>query len=625
MGPQANASPEDTQGEGEMVQDQKKYGMAGNIAYIYRILFREQPRTKVLLAGKILLAVALPLIANLTVAAAVASITGGQGVGDYVLRMAAVLIALGLLTYLQQLITEWNEFYVQSVQNREFLMGLVCKSLDADYENVESQKQQRLLNQAGHAVNVYRQGVSLMYYGIPVCVANMIGTIIYSLTISVLDIRILAVILVMTGVGLLLESRARRIIESLKEEQFRIWGRVYYLKRQTMSVENGKDIRIYHMADWFLSGFRRLARRNINMEGERRKGWFCVSATDGLFIGIRDILAYAILIAQVLEGSLSLAEFTFCLGVVSGISNWIREMRNSWAQVCEGNRMLRDYRAMMDYPNRFPREGGLPATAAGEKGRPLEIRFQHVSFQYEQGQEYILKDLNFTIKPGEKVALVGHNGAGKSTLVKLLCGFYHPTQGQILVGGHSIEAYDLNEYYKLLSTIFQESNMLPLSIACNVSGREEAFTDMERVRQCLETAGLSEDVRRLENEEQTYITQTFRSDGIELSGGMAQKLMLARAIYKDAPILVLDEPTAALDPIAESRVYQEYDRIARHKTSLFISHRLASTKFCDRILYLEKGQILEQGTHEGLLAQGGKYAEMFQIQSKYYQEGGDAQ
>lgn len=608
-----------------MKQQKKKYSLGSNIFYIYQILFRDQPRTKYLLAGQILLMVALPLIGNLTVAAAVASITGGRGAGEYVLLMAAVLITLGLLSYLQQAITAWNEFYVESAQNRKFLMGLVGKSLDADYENVESQKQQRLLNQASHAVNVYRQGVSLMYYGIPVFVANAIGTVIYSLTISMLDIRILLVILVMTAVGLLLEKRARGIAESLKEEQFQVWGRRYYLNRQTLSVENGKDIRIYNMADWFRSGFQRLLKRNLRMEGERTKGWLSVSGADSLFIVARDALSYAILIAQVLDGRLSLAEFTFCLGVVSGISNWIRGMRSSWAQVCDGNRMLRDYRTMMDYPNRFLREGGLPAAAAGAAGDPPEIEFRHVSFQYEEGQEYILKDLNVTIKAGEKIALVGHNGAGKSTLVKLLCGFYHPTQGQILVGGHSIEEYDLNEYYGLLSTIFQESNMLPLSIACNVSGEEEERTDMERVRQCLETAGLLGEIDRLENREGTYITQTFRPDGIELSGGMTQKLMLARAVYKDAPILVLDEPTAALDPIAESRIYQEYDRIANRKTSLFISHRLASTKFCDRILYLEKGEIQEQGTHEELLESGGKYAEMFRIQSKYYQEGVDAQ
>lgn len=608
-----------------MKQQKKKYSLGGNIIYIYQILFSDQPRTKYFLAGQILLMVVLPLVGNLTIAAAVAAVTGGRGAGAYALRMAALLIALGVFSYLQHAITAWNEFYVESVQNRKFLMGLVGKSLDADYENVESQKQQRLLNQASHAVNVYRQGVSLMYYGIPILVANAVGTVIYSMTISMLDIRILLVILVMTAVGLLLEKRARGITESLKEEQFQIWGRIYYLKRQTLSVENGKDIRIYNMADWFRSGFMRLLGRNLRMEGKRGTGWFCAAAADRLFIVARDALAYAILIAQVLEGKLSLAEFTFCLGVVSGISNWIRGMRHSWAQICDGSRMLRDYRTMMDYPNRFLREGGLTAADAGEEDEPVEIEFCNVSFQYEEGQEYILKDLNFKLRAGEKIALVGHNGAGKSTLVKLLCGFYHPTRGRILVGGHSIEEYDLNEYYKLLSTIFQESNMLPLSIACNVSGMREEHTDPGRVWECLEKAGLSEDVARLENREQTYLTQTFRPDGVELSGGMAQKLMLARAIYKDAPVFVLDEPTAALDPIAESRVYQEYDKFAHRKTSIFISHRLASTKFCDRILFLEKGEILEEGTHEELLGRGGKYAEMFRVQSQYYQEGVSAE
>lgn len=598
----------------------KRYGMAENIHYIYRFLFRRYPHTKFLLAGLVLLVTVTPLISNVTVAAAVASVTDNRGVQDFVLRMGAVMLVLCVCSFLQQAALSWSNFYTECVQSRDFLMGLVRKSLDADYENVESQKQQRLLNQASHAVNLFRMGVGMMYQGMPTLISTVAGTVIYSMTISVLDIRILLVILVMTAVGLFMEKRARGVEESLKEERFRSWGRAYYLKREAMSVQNGKDIRIYNMTAWLQDGLLRLGKKDKKLEMKRHISWNLVSVVEVVFIVARDLLAYAILAGQVLDGRMSLAEFTFCLGIVSGISGWIRRMRGSWAALCDGNRMMRDYRKMMDYPNRFLREGGLPAEAAVKEGGAPQIELRNVSFRYEEDGEDILKEISLTIKAGERVALVGHNGAGKSTLVKLLCGFYHPTGGEILVGGHSIEEYNLQDYYRLLGIVFQESNTLPLSITSNVSGECEEDTDPEKVKRCLEQAGLLEDVLRLENGVQTHLTKNFRPDGIELSGGMLQKLMLARALYKDAPVLILDEPTAALDPIAESRVYQEYARIAEGKTAIFISHRLASTRFCDRILFLEDGVIREEGTHEELLQRGGRYAEMFQIQSKYYQE-----
>ena len=208
----------------------KRYGMAENIHYIYRFLFRRYPRTKFLLAGLVLLVTVTPLISNVTVAAAVASVTDNRGVQDFVLRMGVVMLVLCVCSFLQQAALSWSNFYTECVQSRDFLMGLVRKSLDADYENVESQKQQRLLNQASHAVNLFRMGVGMMYQGMPTLISTVAGTVIYSMTISVLDIRILLVILVMTAVGLFMEKRARGVEESLKEERFRSWGRAYYLK-----------------------------------------------------------------------------------------------------------------------------------------------------------------------------------------------------------------------------------------------------------------------------------------------------------------------------------------------------------------------------------------------------------
>ena len=598
------------------------YTLISNIRYIYHILFEEVRIMPVLLIISILIGIVLPIMNTLISTVAVACITKGDSVLYFVIAMIAVLMVNGILVVSSRYIGSWSDFYLSHVQSKNFLMGLVKKSLTADYDHIEPQKQQALLNGASHAVHVYRQGVHLMYAAVPTLISCVIGIILYSATITILDIRILIVIIIMNIVGVLLNMRAQKINQSFNEEQYALWGRIFYLKRQTMSIASGKDIRIYNMRKWFSDAFQKQTDRNVEMGICKNKAWGLSSLVDIVFSLGRDLLAYGLLIIQVLNGSLNLAEFTFGLGIVAGFSRWIEQLRWGWSDLANGNIMLIEYRKMMDYPDCFLRQEGLSKEDIGEafENNTLGIEFQNVSFRYDEEGPYILKDINITIKPGEKIALVGHNGAGKTTLIKLLCGLYHPSEGQILVGGYNIENYNLEEYQKLLATIFQDVNIIPLSIASNVSGMKLEDTDMEKVKKCLIKAGLWDKTQELEKKEYTYLGQEFAEDGIKFSGGMVQKLMIARAMYKEAPILILDEPTAALDPIAESNLYQEYSSIAKEKTSIFISHRLASTRFCDRIIYLEDGMVTETGTHEELINLGGKYAYVFQVQSQYYQE-----
>ena len=224
--------------------------------------------------------------------------------------------------------------------------------------------------------------------------------------------------------------------------------------------------------------------------------------------------------------------------------------------------------------------------------------------------------------PGERLAVVGLNGAGKTTLVKLLCGFYDPTEGRVLLNGEDIREFNRQEYYTLFTAVFQKFSVLEATLEENVAQTREGI-DEARVRECLEKAGLTERVAALPDDLKTHIGREVFEDGVLLSGGEMQRLMLARALYKNAPILLLDEPTAALDPIAENDIYQKYAAMTVGRTSVFISHRLASTRFCDRILLIDGGVIAEQGSHEELLACGGKYAGLFEVQSKYYREEGE--
>jgi ABC-type multidrug transport system fused ATPase/permease subunit len=227
------------------------------------------------------------------------------------------------------------------------------------------------------------------------------------------------------------------------------------------------------------------------------------------------------------------------------------------------------------------------------------------------------------MKEGDKFALVGINGAGKTTIVKLMCGFYQPTEGRILINGIDTRELNIDKYFEQIAVVFQDAFTMSFSIAENISGLNSDTIDRDKIKNVLQKAGLMEKISKLEKGIDTYLNKDMDENGIQLSGGEVQKLMLARALYKEAKLLILDEPTAALDAIAESEMYEKYQSLLKGKTSLFISHRLASTRFCNHILFLENGKIKEEGTHDELLTLDRSYAEMFKVQSQYYKDGGD--
>lgn len=244
------------------------------------------------------------------------------------------------------------------------------------------------------------------------------------------------------------------------------------------------------------------------------------------------------------------------------------------------------------------------------------IEFKNVSFAYPDSKKTVLKNLNLTLKQGERLAVVGKNGSGKTTFVKLLCRLYDPAEGEILFNGKNIKEYDYKEYLNLFSVVFQDFKLLALPLAQNLSGGE--VYDKNKVLEVLKKADL--DLSKFKNAEETYLYKNFDDEGVNISGGEGQKIAIARALYKDAPLIILDEPTAALDPIAEAEIYSKFDGLVKNKTSLYISHRLSSCKFCSHILVFDEGRIVQEGSHDELLAEDGLYSKLWNAQAQYYRE-----
>jgi len=309
------------------------------------------------------------------------------------------------------------------------------------------------------------------------------------------------------------------------------------------------------------------------------------------------------------------ADFILYFGMIAGLTVWFDGIADNLYQFDKINVAFNEMREHIDFENKSNTKPGI---AIPEE--TFSIEFKDVSYKFIDAEDEFIRNLNLTIRKGEKLAIVGLNGAGKTTLIKLLCGLYRPAGGTILINGHHIDEYNIEDLYSLFSTVFQDITILPLTIKQNIACSLEG-ADSERLSEALRLSGFGDVADKMTAGIDTYLIKGIHENAVDLSGGEIQKLALARALYKNGKFLILDEPTAALDPIAESDIYRKYNEISGDKTSVFISHRLASTQFCDRIIFLEDGKITEEGTHDELLMKKGKYFELFEIQSRYYKEG----
>ena len=451
--------------------------------------------------------------------------------------------------------------------------------------------------------------------------ANLLGFAVYLALLSSLSPLLILVVIATTAAGYFVSRKVNQFGYLHREEEAAYTAEMRYVKRTVTSRAFAKDIRIFGLKPWLMEVWQKSFQLYESFLRRREKHYFLTNLADFLLSLLRNGISYAYLLHLTLTEGLSASTFLLYFTAASGFTQWITGILEQFTQLSKASLEISVVREFLEWPEGFQLTGGDPIPDA--VNGTYELQLEHVTYRYPGAAEDAIHDLSLTLHRGEKVALVGLNGAGKTTLVKLLCGFLDPTQGTVRLNGVDIRKLNRRAYYKLFSAVFQEFSLLEATVAENVA-QQVAGIDEEKVWQCLEKAGLSDAVRALPQRLQTHLGRSIYDDGTELSGGQTQRLMLSRALYRDGAVLVLDEPTAALDPITESEIYLKYSEMTQGKTSLFISHRLASTRFCDRIILLENGSIAEEGSHEALLQAGGSYAKLFSVQRRYYEEGGES-
>ncbi|HWS29319.1 MAG TPA: ABC transporter ATP-binding protein [Clostridia bacterium] len=594
-----------------------KYGMASNSAYMAGLAWQTQKSVLFLCLAQVLLGVATqvlglffaPQVLKTLEAAAPLNVLIGT-----ILKFAVALAFVGAFdAYVRK-----NTLFGRVDVRCQLVAKIYGKVALTSYPNVEDQGFLKLLDRAHYTVGGNDEAGEAVWSTLVELFKNFVGLLLYFTLLITLDPMILLVTLLTAFAGYFFKKRADRWTYDHREEEASYTQKMGYVSKKSGAAAYGKDVRIFGMKSWLEDIYASTLRlyRAFKARGERVYLWS--SAADVVLTFLRNGVAYAYLISLVLQKGLSASQFLLYFAAVGGFSAWVEGVLSSLSTLNKQSLELSGLREFLGYEESFAFESG--ETLARTGNAPGMIELKNVSFRYPGAKSDTLSNINLVLKPGEKVAVVGLNGAGKTTLVKLICGFYDPTEGEVLLDGENIKAYNRRDYYAHFSAVFQEFFLLAETVAVNVAQTAE-HVDMWRVETCLENAGLLEKAQSLPHGLSTKLCREVYEDAPEFSGGELQRLMLARALYKDAPFLVLDEPTAALDPIAESDLYQKYGALSHGKTSVFISHRLASTRFCGRILYLEGGGIAEEGTHDALVSANGAYAKLYELQSRYYREG----
>lgn len=592
-----------------------QYNMLQTVCYMTKLAWISKEK-KVLALGLLaaLLAVAGNLV-NLYVSPGILSaVERHASIGELLLTILAFTLGIMLVSAASAYVNE-NISYGRISVRIEIGRLLNRKAATTSYPNLDNGEFKNLQEKANSATYTNQDAAEAIWRTLTELLTNTIGFLIYLSLLCAVSPMLICVISVTSAISFFIGNYAGGYGYRHREEEAEYRRHIMYAFKAALKLDGAKDIRIFGLRPW-LEGVYAAAMEVYTAFHRKAQGvYLWAKIADLVFALLRNGIAYAYLISLMLRDGLDVAQFLLLFSAAGGFGQWVTGILGNLNVLHRRCLDLSTVRECLEYAEPFRFEEGVPLQA--EPGRKYEIRLEGVSYRYPGAEENNLKDIDLVLHPGEKLAVVGVNGAGKTTLVKLICGFLDPTGGRVLLDGRDIRKYNYAEYRSIFSVVFQDFHLMALKLGENVASG--AFCDRERARDCLEKAGFGERLAQMPEGLDTWLYTDYSKDGVNVSGGEAQKIAIARALYKDAPFIVLDEPTAALDPLAEAEIYSKFDEIAGDKTAIYISHRLSSCKFCDEIAVFHEGAVIQQGTHASLVEdEAGKYYELWHAQAQYY-------
>ncbi|SHO45601.1 ABC transporter ATP-binding protein [Anaerocolumna xylanovorans] len=542
-------------------------------------------------------------------------LTGQKSTKRITIILASAFLIAGIIGYSKEFLQGRFRMKMNTVRYG-FIRMLAEKTMKMDYAYTEDPDILKEVRIAMKTVNNTAEGIGLVIIKLFSIPGNIIGFLIFSIIIIQLNPFIWGLLLISLLLSYLFIDKANRYQRSCKDDLSHEERKSYYASIKLNDFQYGKDIRMYGLKRILLQKKSEADEKVVQITDAVKSRYLHAGIKEGVLMALREGIVYAYLIISVLNKNISISNFVLYTFALNGFVTWMQTTIKDFSDIWVNSLYVSDFREFLKKD-----EESSSTDSLNPKALQYDIVFDKVSFRYPNSERDILKNFSIHISPGERLALVGINGAGKTTLVKLLTRLYEPTGGRILINGIDIKEYDLTQYRKLFSVVFQDTKLFAFTIRENITMEYET-ANTEKYQESLRQSGIYEKTGKLEKKEETNLFKILDEEGVEFSGGEIQKLSMARALYKDGDIIIMDEPTAALDALAESRIYTEFDNLIKNKTAVYISHRLSSTRFCDNIAFLENGELKEYGTHEQLMQLGGAYAGMFQIQAEYYREEG---